>query len=251
MQARLNERIMKKINGLVYKATSPSGKIYIGITITSLKERKRLHVKEANSGSRLPFYAAIRKYGADKILWEIIDTATSWEELCELERKYIAEHDSKNNGYNMTLGGEGTYGLKHNDEWCAANSKRRRVYFQDPANKRKQSIANKKAHTENPNQAKQHSAFTKKRFTEPEERRKVAAGMKTFLSDPNNRVLHSVQRGARPFLVYKGENIVGKWLTQWQCARDLGLNVSHINSCLHGTRKSHGGLTFKYKVESS
>ena len=80
---------MKKINGLVYKATSPSGKIYMGITITSLKERKRLHIKETNSGSRLPFHAAIRKYGADNILWEIIDTATSWEELCELERKHV------------------------------------------------------------------------------------------------------------------------------------------------------------------
>jgi len=251
MQARLNQRIMKKINGLVYKATSSSGKIYIGITIASLKERKRLHVKEANSGSRFPFHAAIRKYGAEKILWEIIDTATSWKDLCELERKYIAEYDSKKNGYNRTLGGDGTYGLKHNDEWCTANSERRKVYFQDPANKRKQSISNKKAHTENPNQAKQHSAFTKKRFTEPGERRKVAARMKTFLSDPNNRALHSVQRGARPFLVYKGKNIVGEWLTQWQCARDLGLNVSHINACLHGSRKSHGGFTFKYEVESS
>ena len=243
--------LLKKIKGSVYKVTSPSGKIYIGITITSLKERRRLHVKEANSGSRLPFHAAIRKYGADNMLWEIIDTAASWEELCELERKYIAEYDSKNSGYNMTLGGEGTYGLKHSDKWCAANSRRRRVYFQKPANRRKQSIANKKAHAENPNQAKQHSTFTKKRFTKPEEREKVAAGMRKFLSDPNNRVLHSVERGAMPFLVYKAGNIIGEWLTQWQCARDLGLNVSHINACLHGTRKSHGGFTFRYKVESS
>lgn len=242
---------MKKIDGLVYRAMSPSGKIYIGITITSLKERKRLHAKAARTGSQFPFHAAINKYGMDNILWETIESATTWEKLCELERQYIAEYDSKNNGYNATLGGEGTYGLKHNDEWCAANSQRRRVFFQDPANKRKQSIANKKAHTENPDQAKQHSAFTKKRFTEPEERRKVAAGMQTFLSDPNNRVLHSVQRGARPFLVYEGGNIVGEWLTQWQCARDLGLNVSHINACLHETRQSHGGFTFKYKVESS
>lgn len=250
MNERFNGRIINNINGLVYKATSPSGKMYIGITITSLKERARLHVKEANSGSSLPFHASIRKYGADKILWEIIDTANYWEDLCELEIKYIVEYDSKKNGYNMTLGGEGTYGLKHNDEWCAANSKRRKMYFQNPANKRKQSIANKKAHIENPNQAKQHSAFTKKRFTEPEERNKIASGMIKFLSDPNNLLLHSIQRGARPFFVYKGETIVGEWLTQWQCARDLGLNVSHINACLHATRKSHRGFTFKYKVDS-
>ena len=114
--------MMKKINGLVYKATSPSGKKYIGITITPLRERIRLHVKEANRGSHFPFHTAIRKYGAENIRWEIIDVATSWEDLCELERKYIAEYDSKNNGYNMTLGGEGTYGLKYDSEWCTANS---------------------------------------------------------------------------------------------------------------------------------
>lgn len=121
--ASLRYRVpVKKINGLVYRATSPNGKIYIGITVTSLKERKRRHMRDTNSGSRLPFHAAIRKYGADNILWEILDTAASWKELCELERGHIAAYYATTNGYNLTLGGEGTYGLKHGDEWCAANS---------------------------------------------------------------------------------------------------------------------------------
>jgi len=240
---------MKKINGLVYKATSPSGKTYIGITITSLKERKRLHEKDAKKGSQLPFHAAINKYGVDEISWEIIDHATTWEKLCELEKRYIAHYNSTRDGYNVALGGEGTYGVKHDDEWCAGNSKRRRAYFQDPTNRRKQSIANKKAHIENPHQAKQHSAFMKKRYAKADARGKTAMGMIRFLSNPQNRMLHSVQRGARPFLAYKAGSIVGEWLTQWECARDLGLNVSHINACLHGARKSHGGFTFHYKAE--
>jgi len=239
--------MMKKIEGLVYKATSPTGKTYIGITITPLKERIRLHVKEANRGSRFPYHTAIRKYGSDNICWEIIDVATSWEDLCELERKYIAQYDSKNNGYNMTLGGEGTYGVKYSSEWCAANSMRRKAYFSNPDNRHKQPISNKKAHAENPDQAKQHSLFMKKRFTKSEERGKIAGGMKRFLSDPNNLTVHSIQRGAKPFLVYKDGKVVGEWLAQWQCARDLGLNVSHMNACLHGVRKSHRGFTFKHK----
>ena len=117
---------MKRITGLVYKATSPRGKVYIGITVGSLKERIRLHVKEANTGSRLPFHAAIRKYGAATIVWSVIDTATSWDALCRLERRYIADHNSKSEGYNLTLGGEGTYGLKHNRKWRVANALRRR-----------------------------------------------------------------------------------------------------------------------------
>jgi group I intron endonuclease len=243
--------MMKKIDGIVYKATSPSGKVYIGITITSVKERKRLHIKEANNGSLFPFHAAIRKYGSHNILWEVIDTATTWESLCELEIEFIEKYNSKNKGYNMTLGGEGTYGLKHNDEWCAANSRRRKSYFTNPDNRRNQSIANKKAHAENPGQAKHHSEFMKERFTKAEEREEVASGMRRFLSDSDTRIIHSIQRGARPFVVYKDGDTIGEWLTQWQCARDLGLDVGHISACLHGRRKSHGGFTFKYKPESS
>jgi len=238
---------MKEIKGLVYKATSPSGKVYIGITITPLKERIRLHLREVDRGSHRPFHNAIRKYGSENIHWEIIDTATSWKELCELEKKYIAEHDSKNNGYNMTLGGEGTHGITHSLEWRAADSVRRKAYFSNPDNRHKQSIANKVAHAENPDQAKQHARFMKERFTEPEEKDKIADGMRRFLSDPDNRAAHSIQRGAKPFIVCKDGEVVGEWLTQWQCARDLGLDVSHINACLHGSRRSHRGFTFRYK----
>ncbi len=235
------------VNGIVYKATSPSGKVYIGITITTLKERIRTHLRGVKKGFKIAFHEAIRKYDLKNIKWEIIDTAKTWDELCKLETKYIKLYDSYNNGYNLTLGGEGTFGLKYDEEWCIQNSKIRKTFFQDPNNREIQSLANKRAHDENPNQAIDHSRFMKERYTRESEREKTAEGMRRFLSDSVNRKQHSIQRGAKTFLVYKDGKFIGEWLTQRGCARELNLDFAHINSCLHGKGKSHRGYTFKYK----
>lgn len=240
-------KIQKLIEGIVYKATSPSGKVYVGITITTLKERIRLHLRSVRKGSRLPFHEAIRKYKPENIIWEIIDNADRWNELCTLEKKYIKLFNSYKNGYNLTLGGEGTFGLKHDEEWCIKNSKIRKKFFQNPLNRKMQSNANKKAHIDNPKQAVEHSSFMKKRYKKETEREKTAEGMRKYLRNPHNRKIHSIQRGAKPFLVYKDEIFVGEWLTQRECARDLDLDYAHISTCLHGKRISHKGYVFKYK----
>ena len=236
----------EKVKGIVYKATSPSGKVYIGITITPLKERKRTHLRNVKNGSETPFHNAIRKYKMRNIKWEIIDRGDKWDDLCALEIKYIEMFDSYRNGYNLTKGGEGTFGLKHNEEWCSRNSEIRKRYFEDPQNKEMQSLANKLAHEENPQQAIEHSRFMKERYKKKSEREKTAKEMRDYLSDPQNRETHSIQRGAKPFYVFKNGKAVGKWLTQRGCAQDLNLTFSHINHCLHGRRKSHKGYTFKY-----
>lgn len=237
----------KLVRGAVYKAVSPSNKVYIGITITTLKERIRIHLRDVDKGSKTPFHNAIRKYKPENIDWKIIDRADTWDELCELEKKHIKLNDSYNRGYNLTLGGEGTFGLKYDEEWCIKNSKIRKKFFQNLQNREMQSLANKKAHQKNPNQAIEHSRFMRERYTNEYERKKTAEGMRRFLSDSTNRKIHSIQRGARNFFVYKDGKLIGGWLTQRECARVLNLNFAQINRCLHGKRKSHKGYIFKYK----
>ena len=121
------------------------------------------------------------------------------------------------------------------------------MFFQDPKNREMQSLANRRAHQENPNQAIKHSSFMKARYKKESEREKTAQGMREYLRDPINRKKHSIQRGAKPFLVYKNGILIGEWLTQRDCARDLNLDFAHISSCLHEKRVSHYGYTFKYK----
>lgn len=236
--------------GVVYLISFPNGKKYVGITTTSFEERKASHISHMNT-SGLAVHQALKTFFGRET-WEVIASADSWKQLVKIEIEMIDKYKShiSNNGYNLTLGGDGTVGYTHSEEQKQKNRNSRIQYFSDKKNREKQSIANKIAHQKNPEQGMEHSKFQKKRFTDPTERRKVAAGVSKFLSDDENLKLHSIQRGAKPFCVRKinGE-FVGEWLTQHSCARELDLSVSHINSCLHGRRKSHKGFMFSYISE--
>ena len=63
------------MKGIIYKATSPSGKVYIGQTIKTLKKRKIEHFSRAFNKNNLyntKFYYAIRKYGKYAFSWKIL-----------------------------------------------------------------------------------------------------------------------------------------------------------------------------------
>lgn len=100
--------------GIIYKATSKtSGKSYIGLTSRSLKFRQRKHLEEVNRGKfNYHFYKAIKKYGWDDFVWTILDRTDDYEELKQLEIYYIGKFNTYENGYNMTLGGQGSKGHK-------------------------------------------------------------------------------------------------------------------------------------------
>ena len=240
------ERVDTK--GIVYLISFPNKKYYVGITSTSFEERKRNHLSHANT-SNLAVHNAIVKYGK-KVKWEVVDQADNWDDLTDLEIRYIKEYNSyiDDNGYNLTKGGDGTVGYKHSKEDNLRNSKRRTKYFADDANKAKQSEANKLAHKNNPQQAKNHSEFQKKRFQEDGERERVAEGMRKYLSKKENLERHSRVRGGKEFYVLDlDNNVVAEYLIQAECAREMKLQTSKINNCLKGKRKTHGGFKFKYK----
>jgi group I intron endonuclease len=87
----------------VYKHTSPSGKIYIGIT--SQKPEKRW--QNGNKYKGQTFYRAIKKYGWENINHEILFTGLTEKEACEMEQYLIEKYDCiEPKGYNGTHGGE-------------------------------------------------------------------------------------------------------------------------------------------------
>lgn len=107
---------------IIYKVTNTvNGKIYIGLTTQKLRARKSDHKKKMeNSTYNTVFAAALRKYGWSKFKWEIIDEANDIKELLKKEIKWINHYRSfvnfvDANGYNMTLGGEGTWGKIHDE----------------------------------------------------------------------------------------------------------------------------------------
>ena len=81
-------------------------KKYIGQTKTPLEVRWKKHISNANT-SKIGIAGAIHKYGVNNFTFkEIVKCDIS--ELDELEKYYIKKYDTYYNGYNLTLGGEGT-----------------------------------------------------------------------------------------------------------------------------------------------
>lgn len=106
--------------GLIYKATSPSGRCYIGQT-TNLKNRinqhKNISFNENCTDFDTKFHKAIRKYGIQNFKWEVILDEIPICLLDDLEIEYIREYNSYKDGYNSTIGGEkGNLGISLSQE---------------------------------------------------------------------------------------------------------------------------------------
>lgn len=91
-------------NFIVYKYTSPSGKIYIGQTNQGLKKR---YYNGQGYKHCSYFYNAICKYGIDNFYKEILKENLSLEEANYWEAYYINFFNStdKKKGYNISSGG--------------------------------------------------------------------------------------------------------------------------------------------------
>lgn len=110
---------------IIYRCIFPNGKMYIGQTKRNLNQRIREHLRiaklENEVGYNYPFYRAIRKYGVDNLQWDVIDIASTQEELNSKEMYWIQFfntyiYNKNNNGYNQTIGGESANGLIHSEE---------------------------------------------------------------------------------------------------------------------------------------
>lgn len=102
----------KEINTwCVYKHTSPSGKVYIGITHHTNPKYRFGNGKYYKKGTI--FRRAIDKYGWDNISHEILFSNLSEEEAKEKEVELIKIYSELGISYNMTIGGEG-YNLGKN-----------------------------------------------------------------------------------------------------------------------------------------
>ena len=94
---------------LIYKATAPSGKVYIGVTCRTLKQRIGGHLSAMRKtpAGRSYFRDALRKYGAS-FVWEVLEAGIQGSLAAQAaERKYISLYlaTDRSKGYNLTPGG--------------------------------------------------------------------------------------------------------------------------------------------------
>jgi len=123
-----NRAIVKK--GIIYKATGPTGKVYIGKTVQGLKNRIKGHKNTSNNPNSKTygchFARAIRKYGIKEFDWEILLDNIPATYLGDVEKIIISLYNSYERGYNSTIGGEGTTGRMLSESERNAISERQR-----------------------------------------------------------------------------------------------------------------------------
>ena len=199
--------------GIIYRATNlTNGKCYIGQTTGGLHRRCLAHLNESKrikSGCyNTLFSRALRKYGFENFKWEVLYENISKDQLNLAEICAVYGNDSFYDGYNLTAGGDGGLG-------CIPNSEIRR----------KMSLAQKGKKKYRPNGI----------LATEKTKNKMATKRKMFWN-----------KNGKNFLVFKNEQLIGKWNSQIKCAKDLNLNNSAISHCLLGEHKTHGGYIFKY-----
>jgi predicted transcriptional regulator len=107
---------------IIYIATNKiNGKRYIGATSRSVEHRRARHIYDSkNKNFCRIFGAALRKYGDDGFVWNVIAECSSKEEMMKEEIRLIAEMKPE---YNITTGGQGVFGVPYTSERRAKLSK--------------------------------------------------------------------------------------------------------------------------------
>lgn len=100
------------MTGIIYRYTSPSGKIYIGQTRDEKRRRSTFLNKNKRYCSGGKIDVARKKYGPENFKYEVLETIKSSnvkkliDELNKLETLYIKRYNSYRMGYNSSLGGD-------------------------------------------------------------------------------------------------------------------------------------------------
>ena len=207
----------ESMNYCVYKHTSPTGKVYIGITRRKPEYRWN-HGRGYCQNSY--FTNAIQKYGWDNFSHEVLISGLSKEEAEALEVELIARYDSTNRekGYNHELGG--------NAPGKTTEETRRKI---------SQSRKGKCVGEKHPMCGKHLSAESRQKLS-------VAnRGKRQPRSEEHRRRISEVRR--KPIICVETNTIYGSGL---EAEEQTGISRANICGCCTGKRKTAGGFTWRY-----
>lgn len=206
---------------IIYKITNKTnGKIYIGQTVRTLKERIDEHKRHAWTIMGKVF----KKYDRECLVIEIIDTALTIEELNEKEIKYISLFNCITpKGYNQCNGGNNTIGFHHREVSKKNMSiKKSEIYLGD----------------NNPFYGKTHS---------DEQRAKWSAERKITYADQ----IAKAQKASLLVITRKVINLDTEEIFNsiTEAGEKYGIFTTHITRVCKGRRKRTGGFRWQYLDE--
>lgn len=206
---------------IIYKITNNiEGKSYIGQTSRSIEKRFEEHCNTPGK----TMYEIIKKYGKENFTIEILDdSATSYEELDLLEKKYIVEFNTIHpNGYNSKNGG----GARH---------------YQTEETKSRMSISKKGKYkgSDNPFYGKTHSDEQKQKWSNERKGR--------VLSDEWKKKMSENHTGKRKVINLDTLEVFNSCK---EAAEKCGLKTgSQITNVCRGRKKKAGGYRWMYYDE--
>ena len=97
----------------IYRITNVvTGKVYIGYTNNPIKRWKKHQASARDPKSKTKLHNSLRKHGPSNFKFEVIyQSNDKLHTKKTMEPIFIVEHDSVNNGYNITRGGDGGPGV--------------------------------------------------------------------------------------------------------------------------------------------
>lgn len=100
--------------GYIYKIVNDiNDKIYIGLTVNTLKYRFNQHKTKSKRGNE-DLYVDMRRYGVEHFQIFLIEECDN-NLLAEREKFWISTYNTYQNGYNNSLGGEGAPTIYNHD----------------------------------------------------------------------------------------------------------------------------------------
>ena len=216
--------------GVIYKITSPSGRVYVGKT-----KRLKIRIWEYRWRSKKRksiIHDSIKGYGWEAHKLEVIEEVSD-ELLNEREMFWIKELNTfyldNEKGMNMTKGGDGNVpSWKHNIE-----------------RRKKQSKAF--SGKNNPFYGKTHSEEYKKRKSLEVSEYNKKNGVKVPKWGAEKGRLKII----KPVVVYNSNGeFIKEYVSATDAAKDLGINRTSINDVLRKKHTNASGFVFKYKTEN-
>lgn len=262
----------------VYKHTSPSGKVYIGIT--GQKPKYRWNNGNGYSNNKY-FTRAIKKYGWENLDHEILFTGLTKKEAGKMEQYLIEKYDCiMPKGYNKSKGGEyGALGIHHSEEARRKNSEAHKGKIPQNAWKKGCIPWNKGIHPSPETRRKLSEAhkgkstWNKGKHFSEESKRKMSISHRgenhwaygKHLSEDTKRKISEAKKGKTTWAKGKhhseerknkmsekhGRNVLcietnTIYYSARQAAIELGLNRKCILRVCHGDRETTGGYHWKY-----
>ena len=232
------QKLKKEHKFFVYKHTSPSNKIYIGITC-----KKNVTYRWGKNGSQYNkcpyFWHAIQKYGWDNIKHEILFTDLSEKEAKAKEIELIAFYKSNNPefGYNLTSGGEGRSGYSCSKESREKMSKSHLGHKDSEETRRKKSLSRK----------------GKKLSKESIEKLRNSKIGRTVPEAVRIKIRNALQNNSirnKPVLQYTLDGkFIREFISSAEAGRITGADPSEIRKVVRGIHKQCKGFIWKEKVQ--